>query len=138
MLSTTQTFYDNSSWDWVQEVITTKIQKGLLKPDQLKPVGQAMLLLLCLWKTNCLFTVFIYVYCFNTIIQIDWVLSILQNKILSEVGFEPTPPEETATWTQRLRPLGHPDVKQAVKAVRNLFQEGEGLGALECTACVPR
>ena len=28
---------------------------------------------------------------------------------LSEVGFEPTPPGETATWTQRLRPLGHPD-----------------------------
>ena len=28
---------------------------------------------------------------------------------LSEVGFEPTPPMETATWTQRLRPLGHPD-----------------------------
>ncbi|XP_029101930.1 uncharacterized protein LOC114909154 [Scleropages formosus] len=30
-------------------------------------------------------------------------------KGLSEVGFEPTPPEETATLTQRLRPLGHPD-----------------------------
>ena len=23
-------------------------------------------------------------------------------------GFEPAPPSETATWTQRLRPLGHP------------------------------
>ncbi len=29
---------------------------------------------------------------------------------LSEVGFEPTPSERTATWTQRLRPLGHPDL----------------------------
>ena len=28
---------------------------------------------------------------------------------MSEVGFEPTPPVETATLTQRLRPLGHPD-----------------------------
>ena len=26
---------------------------------------------------------------------------------LSEVGFQPTPPVESATWTQRLRPLGH-------------------------------
>lgn len=32
-----------------------------------------------------------------------------EKKRLSEVGFEPTPPGETATWTQRLRPLGHPD-----------------------------
>ena len=29
---------------------------------------------------------------------------------MSEVGFEPTQGEHTATWTQRLRPLGHPDI----------------------------
>ncbi len=28
---------------------------------------------------------------------------------MSAVGFEPTSREWTATWTQRLRPLGHPD-----------------------------
>ena len=40
---------------------------------------------------------------------------------LSGVGFEPTPSEMTATWTQRLRPLGHPDLQftsyKAMKAV---------------------
>ena len=29
---------------------------------------------------------------------------------MSEVGFEPTPGNPTATWTQRLRPLGRPDI----------------------------
>ena len=29
---------------------------------------------------------------------------------MSEVGFEPTPGNPTATWTQRFRPLGHPDI----------------------------
>lgn len=37
-------------------------------------------------------------------------LSTGQNVSLSEVGFEPTPSERTATLTQRLRPLGHPDM----------------------------
>ena len=34
---------------------------------------------------------------------------------VTEVGFEPTPPGETATWTQRLRPLGHSATFYAVQ-----------------------
>ena len=33
---------------------------------------------------------------------------------MSEVGFEPTPVESDSTWTQRLRPLGHPDILQQI------------------------
>ena len=40
----------------------------------------------------------------------DSLLVFLERLKLSEVGFEPTPPVENATWTHRLRPLGHPDL----------------------------
>lgn len=51
--------------------------------------------------TNCYFIILL-------LLQSSYVRG---TKQLSEVGFEPTPPMETATLTQRLRPLGHSDYR---------------------------
>ena len=39
----------------------------------------------------------------------SWRRECKRDKLMSGVGFEPTPPMESETWTQRLRPLSHPD-----------------------------
>ena len=44
---------------------------------------------------------------------------------MSEVGFEPTPTKWTATWTQRLRPLGHPDLKQSSILLSSQFNSNQ-------------
>ena len=45
----------------------------------------------------------------------EW--SMHKKRLMSRVGFEPTPSERTTTWTWRLRPLGHLDCLFGLRSV---------------------